>query len=507
MASQNFSKAIDLNGDSDNGYSLYDMGDGILIDVNGLCNNNTDFCAGLIKIDYNGEVIWKREINELYRGGGDQQIVIAKDRIYLFGQPNQEALQLDPEEREFWLMELDREGRQLRTLRLPREEQEYGRCLLENEGGLLLASNPIVGNSSMHFRQIDLDGNILWDAYYRGNLWAVDGRKMRPTFDGNYVLSHVSKSPYTGGDWTGLVTKLTAKGEKIWETPLDTVLYPFHSSDGPLVGLDDGSFVSAYLTEVELDINRKDRFYPCVYKLDAVGHILWRKVMIDDYANDLLQLRKTKNGEILGVGVAEGLQADPGEQDLPTQGGWLFRLTAEGEKLWERDLLDTSLTDFKGIFSDVLELQDGSLLLSGTINSPAPPDDTIFVDNPDVWLLKLGADGCFNPDCGPRQLQLQFLESTTSIPSIPKLQNISLSPNPTANVLRLQWEMDKEDLLDAVLFRILNVTGKVYLSGEISSNQKEIALRVDELPPGPYVIQVFNASQNHILGASQFIKL
>ncbi|MEM9921929.1 MAG: hypothetical protein AAF990_27740, partial [Bacteroidota bacterium] len=57
----NFSLSIDLNNDSDQSWDMADLGDGLLLVRGGTCNGNQDFCSGLIRTDYDGNILWKKE--------------------------------------------------------------------------------------------------------------------------------------------------------------------------------------------------------------------------------------------------------------------------------------------------------------------------------------------------------------------------------------------------------------------------------------------------------------
>ncbi|MEO1628815.1 MAG: hypothetical protein AAFV25_26940, partial [Bacteroidota bacterium] len=354
----NFSLSIDLNKDVDQAWELVDLGDGLLIQRGGTCNQNTDICSGLIKTDYEGNVLWKKEY-DYFDANGYAGLAVANDHFYLTGRFNDERQQ----ELVHHILEINSVGDTLRSFELPRDSHEYFRTLIVNEQGLLLATNRVVGfNNPIKLRQLDFDGNLLWQQWVDPSSSRPSARHLLPTPNGHYLLSYLMFQPR--GRFSMGISKIDTLGEILWETIIDTVPDLVIPS-GHVIKTQDNGYATLFNEYYKLPYPLND--YPTVvYKLDQNGNIIWKTEFIYEFSKEPIRLLETRNGDIVGVGLASFLN----EQEELEYGGYIFRLDKDGNKLWERHILDTliSTVDRFGLFNDAVELTDGSLIIAGMID-------------------------------------------------------------------------------------------------------------------------------------------
>ena len=139
--------------------------------------------------------------------------------------------------------------------------------------------------------------------------------------------------------------------------------------------------------------------------VEASGEIRWRETLdqkqVDFDNRSLLDLKFTKEGDVIGCGQHSGAIAD-------LQGAYLFKLDGQtGEMLWERTYQDWRDTLISGTNSvsqfliEIDELSDGTLLVLGE-SSPLviDPDGPGLRPKSQFIIMRLDEDGCLEPGCG-----------------------------------------------------------------------------------------------------------
>ncbi|MEO1513999.1 MAG: hypothetical protein AAFV95_03270 [Bacteroidota bacterium] len=487
----NFSLSIDVNQDVDQAWEMIDLGDGLLIRRGGTCNQNTDICSGLIKTDYEGNVLWKKEY-DYFDANGYTGLAVANDHFYLTGRFNDERQQ----ELIHHILEINSVGDTLRSFELPRDSHEYFRTLIANEQGLLLATNRVVGfHHPIRLRQLDFDGNLLWQQWVKPSSSRTNAQHLLPTPDGHYLLSYLMFQPR--GRFSLGISKIDTLGEILWETIIDTVTAARVPS-GHVIKTRDNGYVTLFNEHYWLPYPYNH--YPAtIYKLDQNGNIVWKTEFIYEFSKEPIRLLEARNGDIVGVGIA-GFLND--QEELET-GGYIFRLDKDGNKLWERFILDTliSTVDRYGFFSNVVELTDGSLVLAGDIRDTFPNYDPV-VNNRNIWLVKLDADGCFLPNCDSVQMHLD--QTTALIPEKTSTGQWTVSPNPTRQYLSIGWDGDSPPKQSH--WMIYNSVGQKVLEGTMTEGTTAKQIDIGWLPAGQYGIHFWQ--QQALLHSTQiFVKL
>lgn len=145
---------------------------------------------------------------------------------------------------------------------------------------------------------------------------------------------------------------------------------------------------------------------------------------------ELLHLIRTENNEIVGCGWYE---------DRPNYKGYLFRMSSEGEMLWERyyytDSIDYYGSEGKerisgGIFHDVEELENGDLAVVGEKHTRTQREDGSWYTEEDLWFLRLDAHGCKGDYC--RENRNTTIIASTNEEDVK--EGISINPNPVEHL-------------------------------------------------------------------------
>jgi hypothetical protein len=133
------------------------------------------------------------------------------------------------------------------------------------------------------------------------------------------------------------------------------------------------------------------------------------------------------NGDIIGAGYA---WTDIGYC------GWMIRVTADAELVWERYIQDNRLAaNVYTEFRDVTECLDGSIAAAGLwVTDESPRDGGI---GPRSWVVKLDANGCLEPNGTSDTIHLMRPVANEEIVREPT-PTIKINPNPVAENLHLE---------------------------------------------------------------------
>ena len=196
-----------------------------------------------------------------------------------------------------------------------------------------------------------------------------------------------------------------AQGEIIWEHQNPPP--PTTSTAGTTPGEDRYSnimlttqnkvIVTEYVDEEDYEDDPRtditgDYIVHC-YNLDGLKE--WEQVLTYQPFYDIRSITPAANGDIIGVGqkvVQEYIDIGD-EWYFPA---WMFRMSPDGEILWERYFHSTEEPFMERWLEDVVELDDGRIAATGLywdFNNPQG------LPNADAWLLVVDENGCLEPDC------------------------------------------------------------------------------------------------------------
>lgn len=244
----------------------------------------------------------------------------------------------------------------------------------------------------------------------------------------------------------------------------------------------DGRTALAYINPVG------DPFLHSIRAVDPDGNLDWQY----DYqwtgsrTREIYRLKTLRNGDILGSGQYSEFEENPTIGDSP----WLFRMSQEGELLWEHvyyefdSTLPPNGSSRRGTLFDFVELSNGDILAVGTIK----------YDDSDMLVMKVDSNGCLDArNC-------QEANILTYIPdiSLKSIDDIFIYPNPAHEKICVDFDSPVYSLdID-----VLDISGQRVAFGNMINGH--IEMNTFDLPMGVYLVNVIKHGQ--IEASGKFVK-
>gem|GEM_PF-2500980 len=258
-----------------------------------------------------------------------------------------------------------------------------------------------------------------------------------------------SVPPDQWGGYYHKVGMLDKDGEVVWTWATENDPLPGHEN---VTFLEDGS------TIVEIDHISS---YPLLARVDITGQELWRNYRVsEDWRVEgrfnfvfTWGMQATADGNFIVWGnIMDDLNYD-GVMDqsevILYEAGHVMKVNAEdGSIIWERTLMDYNDVGAPMGYSivDMVEGADGYLYGTGIAYPNAywnNGDNTDGMrydrDDADTWLIKLDADGCFDPEwC----TELRSFTSHTEDIAAEEIVEVLIIPNPTFDLVTIKLPQD-----------------------------------------------------------------
>ncbi|GJM34658.1 MAG: hypothetical protein DHS20C18_36590 [Saprospiraceae bacterium] len=289
-------------------------------------------------------------------------------------------------------------------------------------------------------------------------------------------------------------------GEELWQwqSPADRIQ---RSAESMLATPDGGLIVaSAIGTEIPVNIETSDIYWDCyLFKLNSELEEEWGITLALGQTNPLHEFKKvipiSDGSGYLVVGVQQDSygNGDPLEENLTDVGGYIVKVSPEGELLWQRLIIHPDLPTFLELheINDVAETQDGGFIMVGRsadwTGTEAVPSQG--------WLLKVDEYGCLVPGCHLVSGEEEVVDNPQ-----PKLL---LYPNPVQDVLNVY--LGPGALPEHATLRIIDVQGKVHQQRRAQMADATYLMIVEELSVGTYFLQLVDQG-GRVLGVEQFVK-
>lgn len=204
---------------------------------------------------------------------------------------------------------------------------------------------------------------------------------------------------------------------------------------------------------------------------------------------NIYRLKTLTNGDIMGSGSYTEKAGDPRISDSP----WLFRMSPEGELLWERVYYDFDSTLASngssriGTLYDFIELEDGSLLGVG---------DLWYDLKSSMLVIRVDSNGCLDPDDCQEIVYIDLL--TNAEEPLSENNTLLLFPNPTDYILHITFETAgyEADIL------VMDMVGRLVYREKLINGKCSIIS--SQLTEGIYMVQV--VQNGTLLRTGRFIK-
>ncbi len=396
-----FSKSYDFEQDNEYGTCIKQWGDDMVIYIPAVCKGNTVICYKLLKINQHGEVIWKKTLNypRVSSSIGIHSLNIVGNNLLVGLTGDDSDLK-----QYFDLRMFSPDGDSLWSAQIKRERNLILRSLIITD-----------------------KGNIIWERRFPEQNHKAITASMNYGLPNEQFLITTLFCPLSCGNQGKQLWYMDADGNKIWEKSFEGE--PFDNFPSA-VGLNNGNFVVSY-KRYEWP-NTQITAPACVQCLNSSKDSLWEHCFLNTLHVNINSMTKAKNGDIIGCG-AKGY-------DEPGQSGWLFRMTEEGEVLWERSIfydLDPYTGHWGGNLLGITEDKDGNIWAAGSCYDTFPNHDP-WIDSDNAWVLKLSPNGCLLQGCNSEiQLVSDYVSAIKNNIVHSEKNFIRISPNPSFDIFKI----------------------------------------------------------------------
>lgn len=271
-------------------------------------------------------------------------------------------------------------------------------------------------------------------------------------------------------------TRVDTAGQQLWSQELRRGYFSYWHGTDPVL-LDDGLIALNWIHDTLPLPADSVRYQDMLIWMDQDGEIVREFFFPKDRARNIHSMTKATNGDIIGAGSVSLYDLELG------QGGYVFRMSPNGTLRWERYLADVRFPIDNHFFNDVIEAEDGGIVLTGSLQDSFPNADP-FPNNPNIWLVKLDSTGCLEPGCG----RFQVMGTTVNTEEVHNSDNsLRLFPNPTASFTQLQWPPDTP-LRYPLNVQVYDLAGRSILQRQFT--QAPTVLQCQNWPPGYYAVHV-----------------
>lgn len=422
-----------------------------------------------------------------------------------------------------------------------------GSILKLNDGYLICGSTTSFGKGGMdvYLIRVDVSGQVLWGKTF-GDWNDQTGSAVTQTSDGNFLIAGTSTNPYQfmvdPDGWSInqndlYLIKVNSNGDLLWNKRIDA-------------GAGETGFAISETSSKDIIIGANTNYKLLVIQTDSAGNLNWSKQIINSGSTGLPAI-KTNSDNTTTICTSKN------------NGTWIIRIAANGNIIWSK-ALDAwegntfSFTSDSGIIvatknssfgSDVLtkldqngnvswskiftnlfrtyitsaiELNDGSFLLSGGI------DTSHFFSNGEIYLINANAQGetnCTSSNTTSISNEPYNIVSTTlqfsalgeeavvntialndvqfntssictyipfaiNVPEIITDTKLNVYPNPSCGIINLEYNFpDKENILN-----VYDLFGRLIYSKKLEKSntaQIDLGTRVS----GIYLLELLNSEE------------
>jgi len=345
----------------------------------------------------------------------------------------------------------------------------------------------------------DTIGNIITDYRYKksGELYYPVGIQKTST-DDIYVLLILFNLEHIRSSL--LLIKYDKFGKYIFDKIVLQVknIDQFESPD--FILNPDNTMVINYFSA----INNASTPKSTIIKIDSLGNIIWKNIFFEPsdsiyyFKNEknIFKLTTDINGNIFGVGYAESIDSHLSNKKSSP---WLFCLDKDGEKKWEKTILNTSDSQIFTCKFNYITLDDqNNIVLCGQFSDSS--GDIIANSFQDYSVIvKLDNQGCNTSNCDSIvYLNLELITALKETES-PLLNDFKIYPNPSSDVLYIYDEKGGNSQ-----YTITDIKGNTIRKWSGNLKDHTYIVQLHDFSPGVYIVS--RVDHNGRVRSGKFVK-
>ena len=449
--------------------------------------NILSYGVWLVKIDGNGNIVWKKCFNGPKDDKG-YDIIQTNDNGFLISTTSKSDAGDFPFHigsdsfEDIWIFKLNSTG----DLEWNRHygggsPDQINSIQQTADGGFVLAGSvylyptqPFTYTSYAGYNywvlKLNSSGELEWNRVYGGENFDI-AHSIKQTIDGGYIIAGESSSNY--GDISNSVGPFTAAIPNFWIVKIDSVGNiqwdkSLGGSNSDIAFGMDTTIDGGYIICGETSSNNTGNITnyhgngdAWIIKLNSIGNLEWQKTIGGSNRDSAHMIVKTadagyvfvgetssSDGDLLGSGVALNFYS------------WIVKLDANGSIIWQKFPQNC----YHNKFENVVNCNDGSLIAIG---------DCIVNDLPNVYIAK------FSETLSNNELQKK---------------EFIIYPNPVSK--RIYIETDDDNFIS---MKVYDSTSRI-----IKSNIYQNNIDVSDLANGIYYLEII--SKDGTLSYERFIK-
>ncbi len=452
------------------GWALQSDEEGYTIATGSRCDGDHS-CFGLIRLDLEGNEIWKRVIdvvpNNFRQGARNSILKDHEGNIVVAGD------QYTGSNFRIFMMKFSSDGDSLWTQFYESPSSRYARSLSLLENGDLLIHGDGDTTGMLHpnktIIKTNSDGEVIWHKDYIDDFRASQQGNMEVLKTGELLMGYKTWTWTSIDPWMTL-TKLSSDGNIIW-----TNRYYKDEWDLSLLRvreLTNGNYMFISSKDSTDFSTGKGPVAIPVMVTDTAGNVLYENLIYNgNTATYIDDFKEDTDGNLIGIGA---IYSEEVGDWIP----WLYKLSPEGELIWQR-FISNEGHFFNQLFKfEALQLNPyGDIAISMSTAGAEP--NTPF--NKDVGFLILNSDGCLYPNC---DTSVQYI--TTLVNEINVNNDFALKafPNPVNDILHLSWTIPVKGNV-----QLINAVGILEKNIEVGIEEQSLDVDLSTLANGIYYLQ------------------
>jgi hypothetical protein len=460
---------------NDNGYYITSTPDGMLVMSATLCKDDTGgiyYCTPIFKTNLEGIIQWEKIYDDYPDGLSINQILKIDDGFISCGT----NVLLDSYEP--YLMKLSESGDSLWRVTYSDSLKTYMPYILNHpNGGYMVMGQGSIGPQLTHIflMRTDTAGNELWTKVVETGYPQNAPHNFHLLPNGDIVVGFEGSPINNQTDFASIIVT-DSLGNIKWVKSYHSE--PYFYCNAWAYPLQNGGFALTYCQDTTVNIFNRPTI---LFGTDSVGNVAW-KYTFPISRHEHFASFVASNGDIIGCG--ERVVQEPG----PYQGqflGWLFRMSQDGELLWQRGYVPEHIinpNNSRAQFNHVTETPDGGIAVVGIA-----PDTVGGVGGTDVWLVKVGPDGCFEPGCTEEIVLSPVSSAGEGVLVSDWKAQVVVYPNPATSQVTVSLPIP---LRKGAVWSLHDQLGREMRRAVLSAGQQEVEVSVGDVPPGMYFWQV-----------------